>query len=214
MDSGCGPSGRHLAPSWPISAISFQEQRNPGGRPDATLFLSGRWAFQRPSGCLSCRIFVSFPTTPISSQSDTRAESYDKNTEMSAEIFLEAWNENGRCCPSVRTVNCNRLSKIAQFYPYQVHVQTAWPSVRTIFAVSPFLARKGFLEYFGMLDIVRMHCRNFPNSVDFWEQNPCWILIDRASEWCCSDVRMSSMFICKTLRGVQTEGSRRSGGCC
>jgi len=34
-------------------------------------------------------IFLSFPMTPILSQSDTRAESYDTNTEMCAEIFLE-----------------------------------------------------------------------------------------------------------------------------
>jgi hypothetical protein len=34
--------------------------------------------------------FLSFRTTPILSQSDTRAESYDKNTKMCAEIFLEA----------------------------------------------------------------------------------------------------------------------------
>jgi len=33
--------------------------------------------------------FLSFPMTPISSQSDTRTESYDKNTKTCAEIFLE-----------------------------------------------------------------------------------------------------------------------------
>jgi hypothetical protein len=33
--------------------------------------------------------FLIFPTTPILSQSDTQAESYDKNTETCAEIFME-----------------------------------------------------------------------------------------------------------------------------
>jgi hypothetical protein len=73
---------------------------------------------------------------------------------------------SGQCYPSVRTFNCNRLAKIAQLYPYQVHV-------RMIFVVSPFCARKGYLEYSGMLDIVRTCCHvvrtsciNFPNSVD------------------------------------------------
>jgi hypothetical protein len=47
-----------------------------------------------PSGGLTdvqvLGFFLSFLTTPILSQSDTRAESYDKNTETCAEIFLEA----------------------------------------------------------------------------------------------------------------------------
>jgi hypothetical protein len=47
-----------------------------------------------PSGGLTdvqvVGFFLSFLTTPILSQSDTRAESYDKNTETCAEIFLEA----------------------------------------------------------------------------------------------------------------------------
>jgi hypothetical protein len=34
--------------------------------------------------------FLIFPTTPILSQSNTRTESYDKETETYAEIFLEA----------------------------------------------------------------------------------------------------------------------------
>jgi len=70
------------------------------------------------------------------------------------------------------------------------------------------------------LDIVRTcclvvwtDCRNFPNSVDFWEQTPCWILIDWASGRCCSNVRTSSMFICKTLRGVQTLSKASPDGC-
>jgi hypothetical protein len=51
-----------------------------GMRPDVSL--------GRPDGQV-VSFFVSFPTTPISSQSDTRGESYDKNTETCAESFLE-----------------------------------------------------------------------------------------------------------------------------
>jgi len=35
--------------------------------------------------------------------------------------------------------------------------------------------------------------RRLPNSVDFWNSTPCWILIDLAFGRCCSDVRMSSL---------------------
>jgi hypothetical protein len=38
----------------------------------------------------------------------------------------------------VRTVFCDCLSETAQFYPYQVQVRTAWLSVRTVFAITPF----------------------------------------------------------------------------
>jgi hypothetical protein len=34
----------------------------------------------------------------------------------------------------IRTIFCNILSETAQFYLYQVHIRTAWPSVRTVFA--------------------------------------------------------------------------------
>jgi hypothetical protein len=43
----------------------------------------------------------------------------------------------------VRTVFCDRLSEILQFFPYQVHVWMAWPSVRTVFAITPFCIRMG-----------------------------------------------------------------------
>jgi hypothetical protein len=76
------------------------------------------------------------------------------------------------------------------------------------------------LEYSKLLDIVltcchvvRTACRDFPNSVDFWKQTPCWILINLASERCCSDVQASSMFICKTLRGVRMPSKARPNGC-
>jgi hypothetical protein len=90
------------------------------------------------------------------------------------------------------------LSETAQFYLYQVYVRTAWPSVLTVFIkiISSF---ERTLEYSEILDIVRMcfyvvwtACRDFPNSVDFWNPTPCWILIDLASGRCCSDVRTSS----------------------
>jgi len=60
--------------------------------------------------------------------------------------------------------------------------------------------------------VVRTDCRDFPNSVDSWKQTPCWILIDRASGRCCSDVRTSSMFICRTLQGVRTPSKARQDG--
>jgi len=41
----------------------------------------------------------------------------------------------------VRTVFCDCLLETTQFYPYQVHVWTAWPSVRTVFAITPFCVR-------------------------------------------------------------------------
>jgi hypothetical protein len=63
------------------------------------------------------------------------------------------------------------------------------------------------------LDIVLTDYRNFPNSVDFWEQTPYWILIDWASGRCCFDVWTSSLFICKTLRGVRTPSKARLDGC-
>jgi hypothetical protein len=75
--------------------------------------------------------FLSFPTTPISSQSDTWAESYDKNTKTCAEIFLEAWNASGRYCPLVRTT---AVSRSVSELEIQLRVETgeAWPSVRTV----------------------------------------------------------------------------------
>jgi hypothetical protein len=61
--------------------------------------------------------------------------------------------------------------------------------------------------------VIRKEYWNFPISVDFWEQTSCRILIDRASERCGSDVRTSSMFIRKTLRGVRTPLKARPDGC-
>jgi hypothetical protein len=80
----------------------------------------------------------------------------------------------------------------------------AWQSVRTIFAkiLSAFERNFGFEK----LDIVRTcchvvrtACRDFPNSVNFWNPTPCWILIDLASRQCCPDV---FIVICWTLRGI------------
>jgi hypothetical protein len=87
-------------------------------------------------------------------------------------------------------------------------------------SLKSFPRSNGNLELSELLDIVRTccrvvrkDCRDFPNSVDFWKQTPCWILIDRASERCCSDVQTSLMFICKKLRGVRTHSKARSDGC-
>jgi hypothetical protein len=46
----------------------------------------------------------------------------------------------------VHTVFCDRLSKTAQFYPYQVHVWTSWPIFRTVFAITPFYVRTKYLN--------------------------------------------------------------------
>jgi hypothetical protein len=41
----------------------------------------------------------------------------------------------------VWTVFCDRLLETAQFFPYQVHVRTAWPRVQTVFAITHFCVR-------------------------------------------------------------------------
>jgi hypothetical protein len=59
--------------------------------------------------------FISFPTTPISSQSDTQTESYDKNTETCAESFLKSvrtvfpFSLDG-CCFPIRASTRNPIS--------------------------------------------------------------------------------------------------------
>jgi hypothetical protein len=67
------------------------------------------------------------------------------------------------------------------------------------FSLKSFSHLKGTLEYSELLDIIRTCChiirtayRDFPNSVDFWNPTPRWILIDLASGWCCSNVWSSS----------------------
>jgi hypothetical protein len=87
-------------------------------------------------------------------------------------------------------------------------------------SLKSFLRSNKTLELSELLDIartccrvVRTACRDFPNSVDFWNTTPCRILIYIASERCCSVVRTSSKFICKTLRGVRTP-SKACPDCC
>jgi len=41
----------------------------------------------------------------------------------------------------VRTVFCDYFSETVQFYSYQVHVRIAWPSGRTVFAITRFCIR-------------------------------------------------------------------------
>jgi len=48
----------------------------------------------------------------------------------------------------VRTVFCDCLSEIVQFYPYQVHIRTAWLSVQTVFSKTPFCVR---MEHWNIL---------------------------------------------------------------
>jgi hypothetical protein len=68
--------------------------------------------------------------------------------------------------------------------------QLDWASGRS--SLKSFQHSNGTLEYSEILDIVQTACRDFPNSVDFWNPTPCWILIYIASGQCCSDVRTSS----------------------
>jgi hypothetical protein len=52
------------------------------------------------------------------------------------------WLSNVRTEDShVRTVFCDRLLETTQFFSYQVHVWTAWPSVWTVFAITHFRIR-------------------------------------------------------------------------
>jgi len=119
----------------------------------------------------------------------------------------------------VRTAFCDILLETAQFYLYQVHVKTAWPSVRTVFAklLSAFERNSRIFWNIGHRPgVLPRHptaCRNFSTSVDFWNPTPCWTMIDLASWWCCSDVRVSSIVICKTLSGVRTPSKARPDGC-
>jgi len=82
-----------------------------------------------------------------------------------------------------------------------------------------FLLSNETLEYFEILDsvrtcchIIRTTCRDFPNSVDFWNLTPCWILIDLAV-WTvllyCPDVLKTN---CWTLRGIRTPSKDCSDG--
>jgi len=41
----------------------------------------------------------------------------------------------------IRTVLCDCLLETAQFYPYQVHVRMAWPSIWMVFSITPFCIR-------------------------------------------------------------------------
>jgi hypothetical protein len=113
----------------------------------------------------------------------------------------------------VRMVLCDILSETAQFYLYQVLVRTAWPSVRTVFAkiFSSFERNSRIFWNTGHRpDVLPRHPDDFPNSVDFWNPTPCWILIDLASGRCCSDV---FIVICWKLRGVRTPSKARSNDC-
>jgi hypothetical protein len=112
----------------------------------------------------------------------------------------------------------------------------AWPSVWTVFTeiFSAFEQNSGVIwitlyhsdvlpsrqDDLQIMNIVRTWCRvvrtkywNFPIRIDFWEQTSCRILIDWASRRCGSDVRTSSMFICRTQRGVRTPSKARLDGC-
>jgi hypothetical protein len=60
--------------------------------------------FTRPSEQSSCILFISFPMTPISSQSNTWVESYDKNTETCAE---SSWKPKNCLLDACDTDTCH-----------------------------------------------------------------------------------------------------------
>jgi len=75
--------------------------------------------------------------------------------------------------------------------------QLDWASGRS--SLKSFPRSNGTLECSELLDfvwtcchVVRTASRDFPNSVNFWNPTPCWILTDLASGRCYSDIRRSS----------------------
>jgi hypothetical protein len=80
-------------------------------------------------------------------------------------------------------------------------------------SLKSFPRSNGTLEYSEILDIVRtcchvvrMACRDFPNSVDLWNPTLCWTMIDLVSGRCCFDVRTSSSLSvrhCRASRRLQ-----------
>jgi hypothetical protein len=106
-----------------------------------------------------------------------------------------------------------------QFYPYQVCVRTAWPSIWTVFAkiLSAFEQKSGVIWITGYrLDVLPSRSdglQRLPKQCWLLKYTPCWILIDLASERCCSEVQTSSMFVYKTLRGVRTSSKACPNGC-
>jgi hypothetical protein len=83
-----------------------------------------------------------------------------------------------------------------------------------------FLCSNRTLDYSEILDsvrtccnVVQKTCRDFPNSVDFWNPTPCWILIDLAVRTVLLyhlDVFKANCWI---LRGVRTPSKARQDGC-
>lgn len=76
------------------------------------------------------------------------------------------------------------------------------------------------LEYSEILDnvwmccnVIRTTCRDFPNSVDFWNLSPCWILIDLADRKVLLYRPDFFKANCWTLRGVWTPSKARPDGC-
>jgi len=119
----------------------------------------------------------------------------------------------------VRTIFCDILQKQRNSI-FISFTSERFDRVSGRSSLKSFSRSNGTLEYSEILDIVRTcyhvvrkSCRNFPNSVNCWNPTPCWTLIDLASGRCCSDVRTSSMFICKTLRGVRMPSKARLDGC-
>jgi len=141
-----------------------------------------------------------------------------QNTSLKPPIYrLQETSKNAK----IRTLAGERPDGFLR-YPFRNNVILSLSNsrldVRKVFAKS-FPCSNGTLEYSELQDIIRTcchvfwtSCKDFLNSVDFWKQTHCWILIDLAPGRCCSGVRTSSMFICKTLRGVRTHSKARPDG--
>jgi hypothetical protein len=104
-----------------------------------------------------------------------------------------------------RTVFYDILSETAQFYHYQVHVRTAWPSIRTVFTkiLSAFEQNSGIFWNTGhRLDSLQ----RLPKQCRLMKSNS---LLN--TDW--PSVRMVLLVIYKTLWGVRTPSKARPDGC-
>jgi len=119
----------------------------------------------------------------------------------------------------VQTVFCDILSEKTQFYLYQVHVRTAWPSVRTVFAkiLSLFDRNSGIFWNTGLHSDVFPCCldglQRLPKQFRLLKSNSL-LNIDWPSVWTmllwCPD---GFIVICWTLRSVRMPSKARSDGC-
>jgi hypothetical protein len=100
---------------------------------------------------------------------------------------------------------CDCLSRIEQFFSKQDYVQTAWPSVRTVFTVTHFCVRKGNPKYSETLGSIRTCCHivrvSILASFCVWTKSlKCKDVVNRDSTFQSLQVRRNS----SSLSTVQT----------